>query len=63
MSFNQFGELPDKISLFYDQAFHALYNGQDKTKSGYVRSLESGLTYSDFKKLTEYICFKSYFKL
>lgn len=62
MSFNQFGELPDKISLFYDQAFNALYNGQDKTKSGYVRSLESGLTYSDFKKLTEYICFKSYFK-
>ena len=61
VTYKQFGELPDRVSTFYEQAFSALYNGQDRTKTGFVRSLESGLSFSDFKNLIEYICFKSYF--
>lgn len=53
--------MPDRVSTFYEQAFSALYSGQDRTKTGFVRSLESGLSFSDFKNLIEYICFKSYF--
>ena len=61
VTYKQFGELPDGVSTFYEQAFSALYSGQDRTKTGFVRSLESGLSFSDFKNLIEYICFKSYF--
>lgn len=61
VTYKQFGELPDRVSTFYEQAFSALYSGQDRTKTGFVRSLESGLSFSDFKNLIEYICFKSYF--
>lgn len=61
VTYKQFGELPDRVSTFYEQAFSALYSGQDRTKTGFVRSLESGLNFLDFKNLIEYICFKSYF--
>lgn len=61
VTYKQFGELPDRIATFYEQAFSALYSGQDRTKTGFVRKLESELSFSDFKNLIEYICFKSYF--
>lgn len=61
VTYKQFRELPDRVSIFYEQAFSALYNGQDRTKTGFTRSLQSGLSFSDFKNLIEYICFKSYF--
>lgn len=50
--------LSDKISVFYDEMFDALFKGHDARKPGFRRDRLSGLGYSEFRSLLRVLCFR-----
>lgn len=62
LTFDQFADIPEKIYLFYDQAFGTLYAKHDATKEAYKRKSYTGLSIDLFKKLLAYFCLISYYE-
>ncbi|WP_444891613.1 NACHT domain-containing protein [Microbulbifer sp. DLAB2-AA] len=60
LTYEQIAEIPNKIHLFYEQAFLTLFNKHDSLKSLYKRKSFSGLPLDDFKKLLSSFCILSY---
>lgn len=60
LTFDNYAEIPEKLHLFYANAFETLYSKHDATKAGYRRELKSALSYDSFKKIFSYFCFISY---
>ncbi|MFL0801315.1 MAG: NACHT domain-containing protein [Agarilytica sp.] len=60
LTFEQIAEIPNKIHLFYEQAFLTLFNKHDSLKSLYKRKSFSGLPLDDFKKLLSAFSVLSY---
>ncbi|MBS0297748.1 MAG: NACHT domain-containing protein [Proteobacteria bacterium] len=61
VAYRQFAEIPDKVYLFYQFAFEALFRRHDTSKDGvFKRDLASGLQYDEFQRLFSYFCAKSY---
>lgn len=51
LTYEQIAEIPNKIHLFYEQAFLTLFNKHDSLKSLYKRKSFSSLPFDEFKKL------------
>lgn len=51
LTYEQIAEIPNKVHLFYEQAFLTLFNKHDSLKSLYKRKSWSGLPLDDFKKV------------
>ena len=62
LTFDNYAEIPEKLHLFYSNAFETLYSKHDATKAGYRRELRSDLSYDSFKKVFSYFCFVTYFQ-
>ncbi len=62
LTFDNYAEIPEKLHLFYSNAFETLYSKHDATKSGYKRELKSTLSYDSFKKVFSYFCFMTYYQ-
>lgn len=60
LTFDNYAEIPQKLHLFYANAFETLYAKHDATKAGYRRELKSKLSYDSFKKVFSYFCFLTY---
>lgn len=60
LTYDNYEEIPEKLHLFYANAFETLYSKHDATKAGYRRELKSGLSYDMFKKVFSYFCFITY---
>lgn len=60
LTYEQIAEIPNKIHLFYEQAFLTLFNKHDSLKSLYKRKSFSGLPLDDFKKLLAAFSIVSY---
>lgn len=60
LTYEQIAEIPNKIHLFYEQAFLTLFNKHDSLKSLYKRKSFSGLPLDDFKKVLSSFCVLSY---
>ncbi|MHA3090622.1 NACHT domain-containing protein [Acinetobacter brisouii] len=60
LTYEQIAEIPNKIHLFYEQAFLTLFNKHDSLKSLYKRKSFSGLPLDDFKRCLEVFCILSY---
>ncbi len=60
LTYEQIAEIPNKIHLFYEQAFLTLFNKHDSLKSLYKRKSLSGLPLDDFKKALSAFCVISY---
>lgn len=60
LTFDNYAEIPEKLHLFYSNAFETLYSKHDATKAGYKRELKSNLSYDAFKKVFSYFCFITY---
>jgi hypothetical protein len=58
-SYNQ--DIPQRMFLFYEQAFEALYTRHDLTKGGYRRKLYTGLERQELIRLLSYFNLKSYY--
>lgn len=62
VTFGEFSEVPNKIHLFYQQAFEALYYKHDRSKGVYTRKSYSNLSIDDFQKVLSYFCAASFSK-
>lgn len=60
MTFDNYAEIPEKLHLFYSNAFETLYSKHDATKAGYKREMRCKLSYDTFRKVFSYFCFISY---
>lgn len=60
LTFDNYAEIPEKLHLFYANAFETLYSKHDATKAGYRRELHSTLSFDNFKKVFSYFCFITY---
>lgn len=56
-------DIPNKMHLFYEQAFDALYKRHDSHKpGGYKREFKSGLSEDEFKRILSLFCLITYHK-
>ena len=62
LTFDNYADIPEKLHLFYSNAFETLYSKHDATKAGYKREMLSTLSYDSFKKVFAYFCFMTYIK-
>lgn len=62
LSYGQSAGIPSKLSVFYNQAYEALFERHDALKDGYRRQLRSGLDIQDFSKLFAAFCLRAYDK-
>lgn len=60
MTFDEFSEIPDKIHIFYGQAFDVLYYKHDATKPGFKRPRKTKLASDEFGRIIEAISAFSY---
>ncbi|WP_311567859.1 NACHT domain-containing protein [Photobacterium arenosum] len=60
LTYEQIAEIPNKIHLFYEQAFLTLFNKHDSLKSLYKRKSFSNLPLDDFRKLLSAFSIVSY---
>lgn len=62
LTFENYAEIPNKLHLFYANAFETLFEKHDATKSGYRREFRSKLPFDSFKKVFSMFCFMTYAK-
>lgn len=62
LTYDDFAEIPEKIHIFYSNAFETMYQKHDSTKGIYKRQMKSGLSYDEFKLTFAKFCFISYMK-
>ena len=63
MTFDQFAHIPDKIHIFYEQAFETLFFRHDAGKqAAFRRKMYTNLAINDFKNCLSAVCVSSYFK-
>ena len=62
LTYDDYAEIPDKIHIFYSNAFETMYQKHDATKGAYRREMKSRLSYDDFKSTFAKFCFISYMK-
>lgn len=62
LTYDNYAEIPDKLHLFYSNAFETLYSKHDATKAGYRREMNSKLSYDDFCKVFSTFCFSTYYQ-
>ncbi|MDP9940643.1 NACHT domain-containing protein [Ectopseudomonas alcaliphila] len=60
LTYEQIADIPNKIHLFYEQAFLTLFNKHDSLKSLYKRKSFTGLPLDDFKKVLSAFCVLGY---
>ena len=60
LTFDQFADIPEKIHLFYEQAFDTLFARHDATKEAYKRNMYTGLSIDVFKRYLSYFCLATY---
>ncbi len=61
LTFDQFADIPEKIYIFFDQAFDTLFLRHDATKEGFQRKKHTDLPIDRFKRYFSYFCMISYF--
>jgi len=60
ITFDQYGEIPEKLHIFYSSAFDAMYSMHDATKGGYKRERMSNLSCDEFRNVFAKFCFVTY---
>lgn len=62
LTYDNYAEIPEKLHIFYANAFDTLYLKHDANKGGYKRELKSNLSSDYFKKVFSYFCFITYYQ-
>jgi hypothetical protein len=60
LTFEQNANIPDKMHLFYSEAFRTLFHKHDALKEQYDRSRKSLLAVDEFEKVFSVFCLKTY---
>jgi hypothetical protein len=63
ITFDQYAHIPDKLHIFYEHAFEALFSRHDASKAGvYKRKTYTGLPIDDFRNCLASFCMATYIK-
>ena len=62
LTYGQYAEIPSKLSLFYNQAFEALFQKHDAAKGIYRRKLKCNLDMQDFSRIFSAFSLQTYDK-
>ena len=55
--------IPETLQAFYERAFETMLYRHDRLeKYGYIRELESGISYEEYRSIFVYFCYISYFQ-
>jgi predicted NACHT family NTPase len=60
LTYNSFADIPEKIHVFYDQAFDTLFCRHDATKEAFKRQKYTNYSIDDFKRLLSYFSITTY---
>lgn len=60
MTFDQFADIPEKVYLFYEQAFDTLFSRHDAVKEAFKRRMFTAYPIDLFKKYFSLFCLVSY---
>lgn len=60
LTYEQLAEIPEKVHIFYEQAFDTLYHKHDALKAMYKRKSYTGLPIDDFKRIFSAFCIFTY---
>lgn len=61
-TYEQNGEIPEKMHIFYEQAYQTLFNKHDSYKQGFVRKSLTNLDMQQFKVVFSLFCLTTYHK-
>jgi hypothetical protein len=62
LTYSDVAHIPNKLSVFYNQAYESLFQKHDALKGGFQRERKSGLDIQDFAKAFASFCVQSYDK-
>lgn len=62
LTYGENAEIPSKLSIFYNQAYEALFQRHDANKGGYSRKRLTNLDIQDFSKIFSLFCLQTYEK-
>jgi predicted NACHT family NTPase len=60
ITYGQYADIPDKLTLFYQQAFEALFNKHDATKQGFKRTRFTTIPIDEFQMIISALSIQSY---
>ena len=60
LTYGESADIPTKISLFYNQAYEALFQRHDALKGGYQRARRTSLDIQDFARIFGAFCLQTY---
>ena len=60
LTYEQFAEIPNKMHIFYEQAFSALFRRHDAQKTQFIRKTYADLALDDFRNFFAAFCAFSY---
>lgn len=63
LTFENYAEIPEKLHIFYENAFDTMCFRHDATKAGFKREWKSGLAFDVFKRVFSEFCILTYKKL
>lgn len=62
LTYGEFAEIPSKLSIFYNQAYEALFRRHDAYKGAFNRERQTSLDIQDFSKVFSLFCLQTYEK-
>lgn len=62
LTYGQNAEIPSKLSIFYNQAYEALFQRHDANKGGYSRARRTTLDIQDFSRIFSLLSLQTYEK-
>jgi hypothetical protein len=62
LTYGQSAHIPDKLNVFYNQAYEALFERHDALKGGYQRQRKTKLDVQDFARVFSAFCLQTYDK-
>ncbi len=60
LTYSSFAEIPDRIHVFYDQAFDTLFSRHDVTKEAFKRKRHTSYPIDEFKRIFGVFCLVTY---
>ena len=60
LTYGESADIPKKLSLFYNQAYEALFQRHDALKGGYQRERRTSLDIQDFARIFSAFCLQTY---
>lgn len=62
LTFENYADIPEKLHIFYANAFETLYDQHDATKAAFKREKKCKLSFDEFRNVFSTFCYLTYFE-